>query len=600
MSEPDHSALESHRIAVPLAVQVTAWVAGLLACVAAMLDRIGEWSPSLATVQLIALALAPVVFMLPARQMLGQRRVSNPSPIGHTDWRLCVMLGGLSFCVCAGIGKQIGELPPAYHDEFCYLFQAKTLLTGRFAFPSHALHPELFDQMHLLNEGRMASRYYPGTGLWLAPFVAIGDPYLGQWLACAVSTMLTFWTGRELGGRQTGFFAALAMAVSPGIGLFGNTLLAHPPTLMALSLFLLGITRWQRTRGTWEAWMAGCGLSFAMLCRPMTAAAVGLPFGWAALIWLIRGQHSAATTSFHDRLKAMLGLGIPLVCGWGIMLWYNDAVTGDWRTSPYQLYTEIYTPRHVYGFNNVTRGEQHLGPKVIDAYDRWAENLTPSLAARNLLVRWIASWLWTFDGLPLFISAIIMLAMLPWLDRRWTLLFSAIASLHLLHVPYWYVGIMGWHYVFESAPLWCLVLGGATGLLIDDWKQRGLRRLPLWWRVMLAISLAGVFLSPAGVWSSRLQRGISVLKFPRSRHAELRQWVEQRIDRRPALVLLEQEDPFGSHLDLVVNEPGLDAELIIGRYRPGQTDVAQIRRDFPERHVYVACPERRTLLRIGD
>ena len=59
------------------------------------------------------------------------------------------------------------------------------------------------------------------------------------------------------------------------------------------------------------------------------------------------------------------------------MLVYHQSVTGSWKTSPYQLYTDIYTPRHVYGFNNVLRGEQLVGPKVIEAYDRWGEKPHP-------------------------------------------------------------------------------------------------------------------------------------------------------------------------------------------------------------------------------
>jgi hypothetical protein len=280
------------------------------------------------------------------------------------------------------------------------------------------------------------------------------------------------------------------------------------------------------------------------------------------------------------------------------MVWYHMDVTGNWRQSPYQLYTDVYTPRHVYGFNNVVRGEQKLGPKVIDSYDRWAENLTMELAFRNLLNRWIGSWLWTFDGLPLLICTIVMLAMLVRLDRRWTLLVLSIASLYLLHFPYWYVGIMGWHYVFESAPIWCLIFGGATNLLLNDWKTRGLGRLPFWWRLMLLISLQGVFLTNDGPGKSRLQRGIQSLKYPRQRHAELRRWVEKRI-QLPALVLLDQKESVDSHLDLVVNEPGLTADLLLGRYRPG-LDINEIRRAFPGRNLYIASPEKQTIIRITD
>lgn len=598
MSSPALS--DTRPTTVPRTLQLTAWGLGLLVCVAAMLDRIGEWAPSLAHVQLVGLALAPVFYMLPSRRRSQNLSVATNSACGQMDWRLCLMLGGLSFFVNAGIGKQIGDLPPAYHDEFSYLFQAKTLLAGRFSFPSHPEHPELFDQMHVLNEGRMASRYYPGTGLWLAPFVALGRPFVGQWLACAIATMLTFWTGREIGGRQTAFYAGLAMALSPGIGLFGNTLLSHPPTLMALSCFLLAITRWQRSRDAQDAWMAGCGLAFAMLCRPMTAAAMGLPFGVVVIAWLLKRPAMESSKLVDRRWGTLLGLGIPLLFGWAIMVWYHVDATGNWRLSPYQLYTDVYTPRHVYGFNNVVRGEQHLGPKVIEAYDRWAENLTLELAFRNLLNRWIASWLWTFDGLPLLICTIVMMAMLGRVDRRWTFLALSAASLYLLHFPYWYVGIMGWHYVFESAPVWCLIFGGATHLLLEDWKGRGLTRLSLWWRLMLVISLQGVFLTTDGFGKSRLQRGIQSLKYPRLRHAELRRWVEKRV-QLPALVLLDQKETVDSHLDLVVNEPGLNAELLLGHYLPGKIDINEIRRAFPDRNLYVASPEKQTIIRItGD
>ena len=84
---------------------------------------------------------------------------------------MALLLAGISCGLSAWTGGRFGDLPPAYHDEFSYQFQAKTFLAGRLSFPSFAPMPELFDQMHVLNEGRFASRYFPGAGLWLAPFV---------------------------------------------------------------------------------------------------------------------------------------------------------------------------------------------------------------------------------------------------------------------------------------------------------------------------------------------------------------------------------------------------------------------------------------------
>jgi len=609
MSMADSPASVIRRDGVAWPVQIAAWLLGLTACVVAMLGLIAEWEPGLATLQLIWMVTAPIVVMLPEQRRV-QTRESLPDRGGLAiDWVLALLCGGVSLAVSAGIGSQIGDLPPAYHDEYSYLFQAKTVLAGRLSFPSALVHPELFDQMHVLNEGRMACRYYPGTGLWLAPFVALGHPYWGPWLAGAIATMLTYWTGRELGGRVVGSIASLTMALSPGIGLFGNLLLAHHPTLVGLSAFLLGITRLRRTRSGWDAGLAGVGLSYAMLCRPMTAAGVGLPFGLDVLWWLIRDDGPVPVDRVAQtgnppvanplrRAPLLLGLGLPLICGWCMMLAYNRDVTGDWLTSPYQLYTEIYTPRHVYGFNNVVRGERHLGPKVIDHYDRWAENLTPSLAATNALNRWIASWLWTVDALPLLITTIILVGLVRRLDRRWLLVAAAILSLHAVHVPYWYVGIMGWHYVFESAPLWCLLLAAATQSLFAGWSHSHHSGLKIWWLGLIGLSLAGSYFGPAGGWRPRIEVGIGSLVHPRRQQAEVHRWIEASISERPALVLLDQHETEASHLDFVTNAPGLASEIILGRLRTGETDLSAIVRDFPGRSIYVAAPHRKTIRRL--
>ena len=149
---------------------------------------------------------------------------------GLLAWSLAIGVAFLSIGVSAWIADQrvggqlnlrFGSLPPAYHDEYSYLFQAKTFLAGRVSFPSHETVPEIFDQMHVLNEGRFASRYFPGAGAWMAPFVAMGHPYWGQWLAGALCALFIFWAGRELGGNGVGLLAGalsvpiVAFAVAP-------------------------------------------------------------------------------------------------------------------------------------------------------------------------------------------------------------------------------------------------------------------------------------------------------------------------------------------------------------------------------------------------
>ena len=58
-----------------------------------------------------------------------------------------------------------------------------------------------------------------------------------SWLATALTAALVFAIGRELSNNGTGLLAGLLVALSPGIELFGNLILAHQPTLVGLGLF---------------------------------------------------------------------------------------------------------------------------------------------------------------------------------------------------------------------------------------------------------------------------------------------------------------------------------------------------------------------------
>ncbi|MFN9938755.1 MAG: hypothetical protein ACK56I_04710, partial [bacterium] len=98
------------------------------------------------------------------------------------------------------------RLPPAYHDEYSYLLQAETFLSGRISFPAQQVCPELFHQIHVLNQPRTASRYFPFTGLWVTPFLAAGFPIVGHWLAGGIACVFFSLTLRHLTSR----IAALA------------------------------------------------------------------------------------------------------------------------------------------------------------------------------------------------------------------------------------------------------------------------------------------------------------------------------------------------------------------------------------------------------
>lgn len=511
-------------------------------------------------------------------------------------WMLAAIVGIVSITASAYVSAQFGDLPPAYHDEFSYLFQAETFLRGRVVNDGFPEARELFNQMHVINlePGRFASRYFPGVGLWMAPFVAIGHPYWGHWLAGAISAMFVFGVGRDLAGNGFGFLAGLLMAVSPGMALFSNHLLAHHPCLVGLTLFLFCFLRMMRSRTILYALLASSGLTFAMLSRPMTAAGFALPFGLWFLVDLFRGQKGNSKNATRQRLWLTGGLAVPLLVGFTILFAYNQAVTGSGTTTPYQQYTDNYSPRHVYGFHNRDRGEAWIAENrangielpVIENYDTWAENLTPALAAKNAYLRNIASSQWTL-GIVLLLMAGLFLMIAPkqCSMESWMIL-AAILSLHVAHIPYWFSGILHFHYVFETIPLWLLVLALATHRFFNVVDRREWIWLKVWWLGGIAMTVLMLWTSFEPFWSSRLMAGIGEAKFARQKYALFDEQVERFVSERPAVLIIAQDQADRS-IDYVYNSPGLDADVLRVRLLPETFPPQRVAELFPDRSVFL-------------
>ena len=79
-------------------------------------------------------------------------------------------------------------------------------------------------------------------------------------------------------------------------------------------------------------------------------------------------------------------------------------------------------------------------------------------------------------------AVVFVLAALWRVDSRWRLVAAAVLTLHAVHVPYWFTGIMNWHYVFETGPLLLLIFAVTSQQLLRAWRQDGAQFLmPAWW-----------------------------------------------------------------------------------------------------------------------
>jgi hypothetical protein len=451
---------------------------------------------------------------------------------------------------------------------------------------------DAFHQIHVLNRPVTASRYFPWTGLWIAPFLRAGTPILGHWLAGALAAAIFYMVLRRLIVPGSALAGGILLAISPGLAVFSNLLLAHHPTLLALAIFLWCFQNLQLTGCSRWSWLAGIALTCAMLGRPMTAAGFAAPFG----IWLVAGWFRIRSLAerFSARRTAA-GFALPLAAGFLLLTLFNGQITGQWNKSPYQLYTDTWTPSHRFGFENAV---QPSSPEnVLARYDSWAENLTPRLALRNLGHRVLASSQWTLGIAAL--SALLPAACFGLFrrprdpaDQFLRLIACSILSQHAFHLPYWYDGILHWHYVFETAPL--LLILSAAGL--DRWfsalQPRLGRRAARGWLVALTASaLLPSWLDAESFWGpSRVSLAVSEQAYSRVR-MEAFERIKQQLSRQHPCLILVDEQNSDQQLSYIINPPNFEAPALVARLPANSDSLSEIQRHFPNRSLWRFNPQ---------
>ncbi len=565
-----------------------------------------HWDPE-TTLPLFVLILLPVLVAVtrPPRTAPPQKQTPSRSRL--------VLSGLLVFGTSIGASLTVGlhpvpvadqfgsadrtaafaSLPPAYHDEYSYLLQARTFAAGRLSWPPAPVLPDLFHQYHVLNQKVTASRYFPLTGAWTALFLATGHPIVGHWLAGGLAAVFFWLAAGEFLRPGAALAAGLLIALSPGLAVFSNLLLSHHPTMLALSVFLWAMIRTLRTGRTGWSLLSGTALSAAMLGRPMTAAGFALPWGLAFGWFLIRRCRDAKC---WQPAAAML---LPLTAGFVILGILNQAVTGSPMRTAYQEYTDTYTPRHTYGFNNGIRGDASDSPHILHRYNQWAENLTPALALRNIARRALASVQWSLGIIPIVFGLIVTAGHIArkssgeMFPRCMTaLVLCSIITLHAVHVPYWFDGIMHWHYVFETAPL-LLILTAAGLSEAAHQLSRSLRPVPRigWTAALAAAALLPGWVTADVLWgTSKVDAAIGELAWPRRRLALFEDILHSDRIRHPALVLVDErnQDP---QLSYIINDPLWNADVLTARLPSSAEDMTILRRRFPNRHFYRFDPQ---------
>lgn len=273
-----------------------AWLSVLLTCLAAFLARFR--APNFAP---------NVLFETTARWVDGRI---------HWLWLATFPLyGAFSFWVSRGRAFAA--------DEATVRFQSEVFASGHL---TARVPPELLNwlipsasQGHFWHvshaSGTLISSFWPGSALVMAPFAALGAP----WLCNPFLTALTLWAIHRLARQVSGspvaaLWATLFTAASPVVALNATTYFSMPAHLLFNALFALLLVRQTPGGALWAGVVGGWAL---LLGNPVPHASFALP--WMG--YLLRRRRDLLWRA----LVGYLCLGLPLLLTWSLYLGSFDA-----------------------------------------------------------------------------------------------------------------------------------------------------------------------------------------------------------------------------------------------------------------------------------
>lgn len=297
---------------------------------------------------------------------------------------------------------------PVVHDEASYLLQAQTFARGRWTMPSPPL-PQFFEQFHVFVVPHFASKYPPGHGILMVPGIWLGLPGLVPLLLNGLAAALLFILVRRVTNGWIALLTFLLWLLMSGNLVFRSSYFSENTSSVLWLAGWLALLEWRENpRERWLVAMAAC-IGWMAITRPLTAVGFGIPIG-VIVLW-----RTASTRQWRTLVRpALLGVAILSL----IPIW-SARTTGNWRETPYALYSKLYFPFDAMGFGfDSTPPERQLPPDMRPFVDGFgpvhAEHVVDRLP-RILFDRWHVMFIDEFRGnrLPLAVFAVLSLAALP-------------------------------------------------------------------------------------------------------------------------------------------------------------------------------------------
>lgn len=212
---------------------------------------------------------------------------------------------------------------PQPDDGIQYVWMAKMIANGKIFLDLPDFYEHYWNLYMNIYGGKYVSIFLPGFSFFMAPFAALGVPFLFNPLLAGLNTYLAGIHANALKDRKTAVIAMILFAFSSTHLLHGAQYFSHH-----FGLFLVLVSSYivlHKSYSFKRFLLAGLILSISLMIRPQNACYTY----FAVAIFIIFK---------HRSLKAVAAFTLPFIFSGSLLMGYNYYFTGD----PFVFIQDIY------------------------------------------------------------------------------------------------------------------------------------------------------------------------------------------------------------------------------------------------------------------